>query len=488
MIKIWIYIDNILKEFRPCFSRKAPFAWFMIVIIGLMIRSDHLGVSSIIRELLLDPNKYTTLIHFFHSTAWSLEKIQAKWLNIVIDSGLVSYIHGRIVLIGDGVKQAKEASRTPGVKKLHQESANSTKGEYIRGILFGGLGVLVGGTAKLFCLPISMAIHDGNKAILEWKKSEYKDDTHVTRLIREACKSAMALGESCWLLMDSYFLSGPGLKVITEQRAKAGRELVTLITKARENYTAWWKPDGYKPDGTGKKPKIRDSFHIYDLFKQAEDFVEETLTVYGELMKVRYLCVNLLWNRDLFQEIRFVLVEMNGVKTILASTGLELDPRIIIELYCYRFKIETFFRAFKQVIAGFACHFWCGRMPIFKQFAKAEAMAAKLAAVTDEISRNSIMRTYDAIEGFVFFACISMGIIQLCSLKFSDLINQSEQRWLRTKTNSIPSEETTQLCLRFSFRNICNKCLNLALVTAIWSRRLANFVQHDPYTDTSNTA
>jgi len=36
MIKIWMYIDDVLKEFRPCFSRKATFSWFMVVIIGLM--------------------------------------------------------------------------------------------------------------------------------------------------------------------------------------------------------------------------------------------------------------------------------------------------------------------------------------------------------------------------------------------------------------------------------------------------------------------
>jgi len=488
MIKIWMYIDDILKEFRPCFSRKAAFSWFMVVIVGLMVRSDHLGVSSILRELLLDPNKYTTMIHFFHSTAWNLEKIQEKWLKIVKDTGLISYIHGRIVLIGDGVKQAKEAKKTPGVKKLHQESSDSTKSEYIRGFLFGGLGVLVGGATKLFCLPLSMAIHDGNKAILEWKESEYKDDTHVTRLIREACKSAEALGESCWLLMDSYFLSGPGLKAITEETAKAGHELVTLITKAKDHYTAWWKPISFDPDDKRTRPKVRDSFNIKDLFKNTEDFIEETLTIYGESTKVKYLCVNLLWNRELFQEIRFVLVVMDGVKTILASTGLDLDPCKIIELYCYRFKIETFFRAFKQVLAGFACHFWCDRMPIFKQFATVGEMAAKLADVTDKISRDSIINTYDAIEGFVLFACISMGLIQICSLKFSDLINQSEQRWLRTKTNIIPAEETTQLCLRFSLRYTCCKLRKLALVTAIWDRRPANSDQSESTDDILKSA
>ena len=32
---------------------------------------------------------------------------------------------GALVLLGDGIKVAKEAERMPGVKKLHQESDNS---------------------------------------------------------------------------------------------------------------------------------------------------------------------------------------------------------------------------------------------------------------------------------------------------------------------------------------------------------------------------
>ena len=482
MIKSWKYIDEILNQFRGCFSREATFQWFMIAIAGLMTRSDHSGVTSIMRELLIDPCKYTSLVHFFHSKGWLLSTIREKWLEIVKTSGIVSYIHGRIVLIGDGVMQAKEASRTPGVKKLHQQSANSTKSEYIRGMLFGGLGILVGGAAKLFCLPLSMSIHDGNEAILKWKSSEYKDDSHVTRLIREACKSAKALGESCWLLMDAYFLSEPGLRAIIEETEKAGKELVVLITRAKDSYTGWWKPDGSirHKDGTVKNPKIRDAFKIYDLFyKKAESFIEETLTIYGERRKVKYLCVNLLWRKGFFQEIRFVLVDMDGVKTILASTGLDLDPRTIIELYCYRFKIETLFRAFKQVLGGFSCRFWCGRMPIYKPFAKAAQMAAVLAEVTDKISQDSIKSTYDAIEAFVLFACIAMGLIQLCSLKFYNEINKNEKHWLRSKSSTIPSEETTQICLRYSLRTLCDKCDALALVTAIQDHRPSTYLLSD---------
>lgn len=43
------------------------------------------------------------------------------------------------IYVGDGVKASKEAKKMPGVKKLHQESENSSKGEYILGHMFGGI-------------------------------------------------------------------------------------------------------------------------------------------------------------------------------------------------------------------------------------------------------------------------------------------------------------------------------------------------------------
>jgi len=474
MIKIWKFINDQLTQFRSCFTRETTFKWFLLVIVGLMSRSDHLGVTSIIRELMLNPAQYNNLIHFFRSDAWKLERLQQKWLEIVLATGSIWHVSGMPILIGDGVSEPKEASRMPGVKKIHQESQDSTKSEYIRGQLFGGLGIMIGNVAKLFSLPLSMSIHDGNDAILEWKKSEYQGDSHVTRLVREACKTASAIGEKCWLLMDAYFLTGPALKAISEEAAKAGKDLVALVTRVKSNYTAWFKPDGANGAVAGKngKPRLKDSFKIFDLFRtKAECFEEATLMLYGEQEKIKYYCVNLLWNRDLFQEIRFVLVNIEGAQSILACTDLLMDPCKIIELYCLRFKIETFFRAFKQVLSGFSCHFWTRRMPVFKPFAKAADMAATVQAVTADISRKSIVNTYDAIEGFVFFACIAMGLIQLCSLCFSDLINNNEKRWMRTNSNSVPSEETTSINLRFALPTLFNKCDDLAVVKAIKERQ-----------------
>ena len=61
------------------------------------------------------------------------------------------------------------------------------------------------------------------------------------------------------------------------------------------------------------------------------------LELYGKQETIRYYSMDLLWGQKLYQELRFVLVEMNGIQSILASTSLELEPLSIIRLYSYRF-------------------------------------------------------------------------------------------------------------------------------------------------------
>ena len=58
------FINEILKMFGSCFSREAAYQWFVILVVGLMIRDDHLGVTSVIRDLGLRPECYETMMHF----------------------------------------------------------------------------------------------------------------------------------------------------------------------------------------------------------------------------------------------------------------------------------------------------------------------------------------------------------------------------------------------------------------------------------------
>lgn len=448
---MWEWINEILCSFRKCFSRESAFKWFVVIVIGLMTWQEHQGVTSLIRALWIDPRYYESMLHFFRSDTWQLCSIRDHWIRVVKRTAVLFSEFDKPILVGDGVKQSKEGKRMPCVKKLFQESENSSKPEYIFGHMFGAIGVLIGGLGKLFCLPLSVTIQDGDKQIQRWKQSSAKNESHVVRTIREACHAASLLGSSI-LLLDRYFLTVPAVETLADEEQNAGSKLLSIVTKAKFNAVAYEKPT--RKGGKGRPAKKGEAVKLSALFNQKERFIQSTVEMYGKEERVSYLCVNLLWGQKLYRELRFVLVLFGNTKSILVSTDLELLPTEIIRLYSYRFKIECCFRELKQVISCFAYRFWSKSMPKLNRYAKSGT--DPLEAVTDEKQQERITAAHKATHGFVMTACVAIGLLQICALMFSDVINASPIRWLRTKTNDIPSEATTSDFMRKSiFRMFC---------------------------------
>ncbi|CAN2041120.1 hypothetical protein GMMP15_20021 [Candidatus Magnetomoraceae bacterium gMMP-15] len=110
-------IEPILLSFRPCFSREASFYWFLIIMLGFIVRFDHAGVTSFIRWLYLKPKHYDLMLRFFRTTSWKIESLLEHWVKIAVDLYPIVKFNGRSLLIGDGIKVCKEAKKMPGVKK-----------------------------------------------------------------------------------------------------------------------------------------------------------------------------------------------------------------------------------------------------------------------------------------------------------------------------------------------------------------------------------
>ena len=177
------FIDKILSSFESCFSRKAAFRWFVILTIGLMLRSDKLGITSVIRDLALKPDCYLSMLHFFRASSWSLDRIRQCWFQTVLRFFPLYQEGGFHVLVGDGVKQSKEGRRIPGVKKLCQESENSAKPQFIHGHMFGGLGILAGSICSMACVPLSLRLHDGLQDTCGRESSAVSGASHVVQMV-----------------------------------------------------------------------------------------------------------------------------------------------------------------------------------------------------------------------------------------------------------------------------------------------------------------
>ncbi len=402
-----------------------------------MLRSDKLGLTSVIRDLSLCPECYEPMLHFFRASSWSLEKVRKCWFSAAKRYAPLYQEDDFHVLVGDGVKQAKEGRRMPEVKKLFQASENSAKPEYIHGHMFGGLGILAGSPRRWACIPLSIRLHDGLQAVKEWNGASVSSASHVIRMVEDAYQAALTFGNSR-LLLDRYFLTVPALEKLNAMNSY-GDVHMEIITKAKKSCTAFEKPAPRKP-GRGHPPKKRPAVHLKDLFlTQKENFHEAEIELYGKKASVRYYCIDLLWGQKLYQELRFALVKMNGTQSTLTSTSFALEPLSIIRLYSYRFRIECTFRELKQQAGAFCYHFWSKHMPRLSYYQKT-GTPGPLECVENEKSHKKVLEAVRAIEMHMVLSCIAMGILQSLSLCFAGGLHPLQIRYQRTPARGRVSE------------------------------------------------
>lgn len=432
-------------SFKGQFSRVTAFRWFVVVVLGFMVRIDNLGITSTLRALSIAPKHYESIIHFFRANSWSLANIQANWYDVVSGQMPLLQHKEKALLVGDGTKQSKEGRYMPGVKKLTQESETQSKPEYIHGHMWGGTGILAGKAGEFCCVPLSLKIHDGLQAVCDWNGTN--PASHVVQMIRDGALAAQGLKRNALFLLDRYFLSVSALLELQQQNA-ANQYKVDIITKLKRSAVAYQPASARLPGQRGPKRKKGEKVKLMELFQaQSEQFKYQKLDLYGKSYDVRYLCVDLLWGQGLYQKLRFVLVEYDGIQSILASTDLTLSPLDIIVLYSYRFRIEHTFRELKQELGAFSYHFWTKALPRLNHFKK-KSDPDPLSQVTDSHDQKRIIQTIRATEMYALMASIAMGILQALSIDFSNGVFTQPLRYQRTPARRKPSEANMMFCLR----------------------------------------
>lgn len=461
------FVNNILSRFRSCFSRSAAFNWFVTIVIGFMVRSDSLGITSIIRDLALQPCLYHSLDHFFRADSWEWAALFAKWCEIVAHIAPLQYVSEYVLLIGDGVKRASDGRFMPATKKMVQESEDSSKPTFIHGHFFGALGILVGSSSKSFCLPLSIRLHDGIKWIRRWRGEEHV--SHVVQMFRDGCRAVNYFGKSL-LVLDRYFLTVP---LLMEWKAYAGNypDLLHIVTRAKKNCTAYERPGAYK--GRGRKPVRGESIHLSDLFETAAaSFQTATIAIYGEKKEVRFLSKVYLWGSKWYQPLQFVLVEYDKKQSILVSTSLTLSPEDIIKAYGHRFSIEALFRELKQQLGGFCYHFWTKAVPKLDRYRR-KGSSDPLEQITDTKQQKRILEAIKATEGYVMLCSIAIGILQLLCLRYEGKLQVSAFRYLRTPSREVMSEASMMEYLRKTLFRFMVQQKNLTVTKIILSKQMS---------------
>lgn len=146
------------------------------------------------------PTSYLSILHFFHSTAWTHEGLLPLWWAWLAHKNVAHTVGGRIVLTGDHTKTPKDGRKIPAVTTLHQDSETSSKPSFFRGHDWGRIALVVKACGRFFSTPLLACIHEGLEG--------FTDDAKIPetlRVILMAQQISRAMGRHSYLALDAYF-------------------------------------------------------------------------------------------------------------------------------------------------------------------------------------------------------------------------------------------------------------------------------------------
>jgi hypothetical protein len=404
-----------------------------VVLVGLCVREDLWGVTSLVRALGLQALCYDRLLDFFHSPALDVGTLTRLWAALLVNvhPGLVR-CKGRLVLVGDGLKVAKAGKKMPGVKRLHQASESNTKPPYILGHSCQAVGILAQGLKSVVAIPLAARIHEG--IVFSNRDPRTLLDKMIVLL------ASLTLDAPYYFVADAYYAS----RKIALPLVKQGHHLVTRV---RNNAVGYLPAPVPARRQRGRPTLYADKVPLKSLFEHPELMRSLPSPVYGEQgVQLGVWTLDLVW-RPVGILVRFVAVlHPTRGRLILMTTDLALEPLDVIRLYGYRFKIEVSFKSALHVVGAFSYHFWMATMTPITRTARDQYLHRKTAQY-----RDAVRRKLAAYQRFIQLALVAQGILLALATTVPQLVWASFGSWLRTiRPGIVPSEAVVAIALRNS--------------------------------------
>jgi len=426
-MELWTAWNACVLALRPACTRQATFEWMRVVLMGLCVRADLAGVTSLVRALALRPKVYLRLLHLLHSEALPLGPLTALWVRFCRARFHPVQVGEALVCLADGLKVPKEGRKMPAVKKLHQESTNNSKPEFIDGHSFQALSLLVqAADGHVSSIPLTARIHEG---VIDRARELRR--TLLDRLVELFLEVARELSPRVILVADAYYASG---KVILPLLAQGHH----LVTRVRRNAVAYRPAPVPRRRRRGRPRRYGRKLRLASRLQRESGFETAPSPVYGEKnVRIAYRSEDLLW-RPVGHLVRFVFVRhpQRG-DLILLCTDTTLDPLTVIALYGYRFKIELGFRQAIHALGTYAYHFWMAKMRRRPRGSGNQDIRKQPRRYKDGVRRKIA-----AYHRFVQLGCIAQGLLQLLALEHRPTVWERFRSWLRTMSPEQPPSES----------------------------------------------
>ena len=424
-MELWSAWYRAVRNLRPACRRTRTFLWLVLALMGMCCRMDLAGVTSFVRVLRLKPSAYPRFLGLFHSKALDLDLLTSGWIRLALSLFTPFEAGGRLVLLADGIKAAKEGRKMPGVKSLHQESGTNSKAEYIMGHSLQAVSLLVRGLGgHVAAVPLVSRIHEGLVFTNRDHRTLMDKLVALLRTVTSTCDRRIVL------VADAAYAN----RSIIRPLAARGHHLVSRVRNAT---VAYFPPEPPARRGKGRPRIYGDRAPLKDLARNQDAFISAPSPVYGEAdVMIRYRCLDLLW-KPVGCMVRFVLVRHPIRGTIfLLSSDLNLEPLEIVQLYGYRFKIEAGFRQAVHVLASYGYHFW---MMAMKPLRRGDG-DQHLHHTSDDY-REAIRRKVLAYHRYLQVGCIAQGLLLHLSLNHTTQVWHAFRSWLRTMNPALPPSE-----------------------------------------------
>jgi hypothetical protein len=434
-MELWLEWWICVRQLRPAFSRTRTFMWFAAALAAMCVRTDRLGVTSLVRAIGLKDYCYDRLLDCFHSPAINLDLLSRIWSRVVL-LALKPFLYtvgGRLVILADGIKIAKAGRKMPAVKRLRNSSGDNNKPKFIYGHSCQALALVVRAAGSFMAIPLACRIHEGI-VVAKWDRRSILD-----KLI--LLVNSLAISLPFYVVADTYYAAAKIIRPLL----KTGQHIITAV---RLNAVAY---ESARPPLTkryGRRRIYAGRVKLRRVFKKYRTFTTAMSPIYGEKNVVlRYRVMDMCW-RSAGGPVRFVLViHPTRGKKILLSTDMSLSALQIIETFGIRFKIEVAFKQAIHTVGTYAYHFWLGNMNRHHS----RRYANLILGDKPEPYRRKVQRKIHAYHVFIQLGTIAQGILQILAISCTGAVRKHFGSWIRTvRPGILPSEFVVILALRHS--------------------------------------